>query len=122
MAVEPPARVADVQPDGEVLLALSEEGARERQSALTELRAMQQAVLQATRAVEIEVLGVVSQADLDGLGGLEREFRQAQEALHTLIASTHVIDNDYMERHRAAAEAERGAQAAYLERWRELFE
>ncbi len=120
--VDPPERVADVQPDGEVVMALSEEGARERQPALTELRAMQQAVVQATRAVEIGVLEVVSQADLDGLGRLEREFHDAQEAVRTLVASPHVIDADYIERRRLAADAERVAEAAYLDRWRELFE
>ena len=120
--VRPPERVTDVQPDGEVILALSEEGARERQTALTELQGMQQAVVQATRAVEIRVLEVVSQADLDGLGRLERGFRQAQEALRTLVASEHVIDNEYIERRRVAAAAEQAAQAAYLERWRDLFE
>jgi hypothetical protein len=49
--VDPPGAAASVDPVGDVILALSEEGARYRQSALDELREMQRSVALATRRV-----------------------------------------------------------------------
>lgn len=56
--ISPPGAVYDVHPDGEAILAFSEEDARHRRSAHSELEAMRQAVTQAMRRVEIEVLEV----------------------------------------------------------------
>ncbi len=83
---------------------------------------MQQAVIQATRSIEIEVLEVVTSASLDELELLRRASDAAQEAVRSLSASGHVIDADYIARFNSALLAEEIARTAYLDRWRELFD
>jgi hypothetical protein len=58
--ISPPSAVSEVNPDGEAILAFSEEAARHRRSAHSELKAMRQAVAHAVQRVEIEVLEVVT--------------------------------------------------------------
>jgi len=120
--IDPPGAVSQVHPGGEPILALSEDAAFHRRSALHELQRMRDAVIEATRHVEIEVLGAVPASDLEGLTGLNRAFVEAETALRALESADHVIDSDYIERHGQAHAAEQGAQAAYLERWHELFD
>jgi hypothetical protein len=120
--VDPPEAVSEVQPSGKVLLALSDEAARHRRSPLDELQAMQQAVIQATRRVEIDVLGVVTAADRAALDQLSEASREAGSALDALLTSEHGIDADYIDKYKRAAAADEQARAAYLTRWRELFD
>lgn len=120
--IDPPSAAADVHPGGEVLLALDEESARLKRTAVSELKRFHQQVVLATTAVEIEVLGVVTTDELSGLRVLEHTWHDAETALRALQASTHVIDTDFMDRYRLASEAEQRAKTAYVERWRELFE
>lgn len=120
--LDPPSAAASAHPDGEVVMALSEDGARRQRSALQELQAMQQSVADATRRVEIEVLEVVTSEDLEGLSDLNQAYKQAETTLRSLIESEHVIDLDYVDRYKAAAEAEERARTAALDRWRDLFE
>ena len=77
-------------------LALDEESAWLKRTALSELNRFHQEVVQATTAVEVEVLGVVTTDDLSGLGVLEHAWHDAETALRELMATTHVIDADYM--------------------------
>ena len=120
--IDPPGAVSEFHPAGDAILALSDEAAVHRRSALHELQAMQQAVIQATRRVEVDVLGVVTAADLDGLGQLRETLQAAEDALRSIEDSPHVIDADYMERFGRALAAEEAARTAYLDRWRELFD
>jgi hypothetical protein len=120
--IEPPGAVSEVHPAGDAILVLSDEAALHKRPALHELQAMQQAVIQATRYVEIEVLEVVTSADIDGLERLRGASETAQQAMRSLSESPHVIDADYIDRFRNALLAEEAARTAYLDRWRELFD
>jgi hypothetical protein len=120
--INPPSAAADVHRGGDVLLALDDESAGLKRTAVSELNRFHQEVVQATTAVEVDVLGVVTTDDLSGLRVLEHTWHDAETALRALMASTHVIDTNYMDRYRAASEAEQQAKIAYVERWRELFE
>jgi hypothetical protein len=59
---------------------------------------------------------------MDELGRLRQAHQEAEDALRSLEAETHVIDADHMERYGVAAVAEEASRTAYLDRWRELFE
>lgn len=120
--VDPPDAVTDVHPGGDPILALSEEAAFHRRSALDELRRMRDTVVQATRRVEIDVLGAVPVADLEGLAELNRAFIEAETGLRLVESADHIIDSDYLERYGQAQEAEQAARAYYLQRWHELFD
>jgi hypothetical protein len=120
--VTPSAAVTEVHPGGDPILALSEEAAFYRRPALRDLQRMRDAVVQATREIEVEVLGAVSKVDLDALNDLHRAFVEAETTLRSLESNDHVIDSDYIERWSAAHDAEKAARAVYLDRWRELFD
>jgi hypothetical protein len=120
--IDPPGAVSEFNPDGQAILVLSDEAARQRRPALQELRAMQQAVIQATRSVEVEVLEVVTSTDLDGLDRLRKASEEAERAFRSLIESRDVIDADYMDRYRQAVAADEAARSAYLDQWRKLFD
>ena len=120
--VDPPSAAASVHPGGEVVLALSEESARLKRTALSELERMHQEVVQATRTVEVEVLEVVTTDDLSGLRDLERAWQDAETALRSIMGADHVIDTDYMDAYRVASAAEQQTKAAYVQRWNDLFE
>jgi hypothetical protein len=120
--VDPPSAVAEVDPSGEAILALSDEAVQHRQSALSELQSMQQHVVQATRWIEMDVLGVVTAADRAELDLLSTAFREAEDAVRSLFESEHVIDADYIDKYKHATAAEDAARAAYMERSHELFD
>lgn len=120
--VDPPSATSEVQPSGDAILALSNEAARHRQPALAELQSMQQHVVQATRRVELDVLGVVTAADMAALDELNSAFREAEDAVRSLFESAHVIDADYIDKYKDATAAEDATRAAYMERWHELFD
>lgn len=120
--VDPPQAVTQFEPGGEAILVLSDEAADHRSSAVGELQAMQQSVIEATRTIEVDVLGIVSTAEMDELGRLAAAARAARRSLDTLRDTRQVIDADYIDRYsRLAAELE-AATAAHLDRWRELFD
>ena len=119
--ISPPGAVSEVDAAGDAILVLSDDAAHQRRPALHELQAIQQAVIQATRCVEIEVLETVTSADLDGLKRLEEGSQAAEQALRSLSESSHVIDADYVSRYGTALAADEAARSAYLDRWRELF-
>lgn len=120
--VDPPGAVVDVEPAGDAILALSEEAALHRRTALSDLRAMQSAAVHATRRVEVEVLHVVTPAEMADLERLRAARQAADDALHALVASEHVIDCDYIERRKVLGSAADAARAAHEARWRDLFE
>lgn len=120
--IDPPSAVSEFHPSGEAVLALSDEAAQHRRSALHELQAMQQEVIRATRRVEIDVLEVVKPAELDELDRLREASDTAAQALRALEDAPHVIDAAHMERYGRAVEADLAARTAYLDRWRELFD
>jgi hypothetical protein len=119
--VDPPSAAASAHPGGDVVLALSEESAHLKRTALSELQRMHQEVVQATRTVEVEVLGVVTSEDLSGLRELENAWRDAENTLRSHMQTDHVIDTAYIDTYRVATEAEQQAKAAYVRRWEELF-
>jgi hypothetical protein len=120
--VHPPGRVLETDPAGEAILALSEEAALQRRTAPAELRSLQAAAVQATRRVEIEVLQVVTPNDIADMEQLRQAREEAQDALDALVVSVHVIDVDYIARHKALGADADAARAAHAARWRELFE
>lgn len=120
--VNPPAAVTEFQPAGDAILVLSDHAAPHQRPALQELQAMQQAVIQATRSVEVEELEVVTSAELYSLTRSQNAAQAAEQKLRSLIESSHIIDTDYMDRYSTAATAEEAARSAYLDRWRDLFD
>jgi hypothetical protein len=101
---------------------LSEESALQKRTASTELRSLQDAAVQATRRVEIDVLQVVTPTEIADLGRLRLARDKAQDALDALVGSVHVIDLDYIERRKALGAVVDAAHSAYAARWQELFE
>ena len=93
-----------------------------RRPALEELRALQSAAVQATRRVEVEVLQVVTAAEVADLERLRLARQGAEDAVHALMGSEHIIDHDYIERRKALGAAADTARAAHEARWRELFD
>jgi hypothetical protein len=110
------------QPDGEAILAFSEERALHGRSALHDLEAMQQAVTQALRRIEIEVLQVVTSTHISGLNELQLRLQQAESALESLSGSPHVIDAEYIDRFKGLMADAEEARRKYSDRWRELFQ
>ena len=120
--ISPADRVNDVHAAGEPMLALSEESARWHLSASEELQAMRDSVAQALRTIEIEVLQVVTPAQMSELDGLHQSLRAAQSALSTLLERPHVIDRHYMDEYSKVSRDVESARQHYTRRWRELFE
>jgi hypothetical protein len=120
--ITPPGAVLDVNPDGEAILAFSEEAASHRRSAHSELKAMRQAVAHAMQRVEIEVLEVVTPAEMSQLEESHDRLREAEAALYSLTAESHVIDAAYIDKHKKLTAAAVEARRRYEERWHELFE
>lgn len=120
--VDPPGRVLEADPAGEAILALSEEAALQRWTALEELRACQSAAVQATRRVEVDVLQVVTPAEVADLERLRLARKEAEDAVHALVGSEHVINFDYIERRKVLGAGADAARAAHEARWRELFD
>ena len=119
--VDPPSSAADVHPDGEVVLALEEADGWVPRRAVDDLRAMQRAVVEATRRVEVEVLGLVSGEDFDSLAALDRAATEAEAGLFALVGGDHVIDQPYMDAFSAAEREAARTKAEYQARWRDLF-
>lgn len=120
--VDPPGRVHDAEPAGDAILALTEEGALHRTSALDELQTMHQAVVRATQRVEIDVLGVVTPADIADLNRLRQASEEAEDALQALVVAQHVIDAEYIERRKGLMAERDSARTAFADRSRELFD
>lgn len=120
--VDPPSAAASVHPGGEVVLALSEESAMLKRTALSELKRMHQEVVHATRTVEVEVLGVVTSEDLSRLGELERAWQEAEGALRSALESTHIDSSNHFDEYRKARDAEEQARSAYNHLWTALFD
>jgi hypothetical protein len=113
--IDPVARAADVAPEGEAILAFSEQEALYGQSALDELRQMVEVVTHALRRVEFEILEVVTQQQVAELDELRTSVRAAQEALESMQRPAHIIDADYIDRCRdVAKEAESARTRASL--------
>lgn len=120
--VNPPNAVHDVHPDGELILAFSQEAARERRSAKSELDAMIRATTHAVRSVEVEVLEVVTPAQLDQLDEAWHRLLDAETALDSLTSGEHAVDSGYHQKYMELTAAEDDARRQYWDRWRELFE
>jgi hypothetical protein len=120
--IEPRSEVSNVHPDGEPILAFTEEAALHRQSALRELQAMQEVVVQALRRVEIDVLEVVTREQMAELTELKEGVREALGELDSLREPPHVIDAAYIDRYQELAQRLEDARGRYSHRWRELFE
>jgi hypothetical protein len=120
--IDPASAVLDAQPEGEAILVFNEDAARHGRSALHELQAIQQAVTQALRRIEIEVLEIVSPAQIAGLEALRSRLGEAQTELESLRGQQHVIDSEYVERYKSLAGNVELANEQYAARWRELFE
>lgn len=120
--VDPPSAAADVHPGGEVVLALSEESAIMKRTALSELQRMHQDVVLATRTVEVEVLTAVTAEDLSRLEDLDRARVEAESAVHAVLEAAYRNGPSHYEDYRTATEAEKQARAAYAELWSKLFE
>lgn len=76
--MNPPGAVSEFNTAGDPILVLSDDAAHHRRPALHELQAMQRAVIQATRSVEVEVIEVVSSVDLDELRHLGEASQVAE--------------------------------------------
>lgn len=120
--ISPPSAVPEVHPDGEAILAFSEEAAIHRRSAHSELKAMRQAVEHAVRRVEIEVLEVVTPAEMRQLEESRDRLREAEGAINSLIMESHVIDAAYIDKRSKLTAVADETRRQYEERWRELFE
>jgi hypothetical protein len=120
--VDPPDRASDVHPDGEAILAFDDQGALRGQSALDELTQMTAATTQALRRVEVEVLEVVTPAEMADLRELNEAAREAQRAIDSLRGEHHVIDAEYIDKYQSLAQDLDIARSHHSSRWRELFE
>ena len=121
-SVVPVERVAEVSPNGEALITFDNEMASEHTSAIRALEGMTTTTSQALRQIEIEVLEVVTRAELTQLSELRRLAEEADEALRTHFDSTKVITVETHADFKELQHAQQAATANYAERWRELFE
>lgn len=120
--VDPPSAVHDVHPDGDVTLAFSQEAARYRRSAHSELTAMASATAQALRRIEVEVLELVTPTQMGRLDERWRRLQDAESALESLISNPHVIDQSYLDKWSQLSRDAETARSDHLSLWRELFE
>jgi plasmid stabilization system protein ParE len=120
--VDPPGAVHDVQPDGDVTLAFSQEAARYRRSAYSELGAMVSATAQALRKIEVEVLELATPTQMDHLNEEWLRLQDAEGAVDSLISSPHVIDQSYLDRYNELTTYVEIARRKHSSLWRELFE
>ena len=120
--VTPAARVDEVHPDGRAILAFTNTAALRGRSAGSELRMMWSAVASALRHVEIEVLNVVTSAQLRELDALDRRLREAEDRRDALWAEHRAIDHDYMRLSEELNVEVELHRTAYTTKWRELFD
>jgi len=114
--------VADVYPDGEAILVMSEQDAAREQSASQVLHRMWDAVADALNRVEIAVLQVVTPEQLEELKDLWTDVDQARDAIEELHRSTHTIDVDFSRRYRELRAQLSEAQSRYAQRRSDLFD
>ena len=83
---------------------------------------MWSAVASALRHVEIEVLNVVTSAQLRELDALDRRLREAEDRRDALWAEHRAIDHDYMRLSEELNVEVELHRTAYTTKWRELFD
>jgi hypothetical protein len=120
-SVRPAHRVRDASPAGEAVLALTKSDDLRPPSALGTLQGFVAATDRALRHVEIEVLQIVTAADLAELTALGERWQDAQRAVQQARRQPGVLDRERFEHQKALTASEERANEAYRTRWHELF-
>ncbi|MCU1492793.1 MAG: hypothetical protein JWO62_557 [Acidimicrobiaceae bacterium] len=120
-SVRPVHRVRDASPAGEAVLTLAKSEDLRPQSALGTLQGLVAATDRALRHVEIEVLHIVTPAELAELTALGEQWQDAQRAVQQARHEPGVLDRERFERQKALMASEERANEAYRTRWQELF-
>lgn len=119
--IDPPEAVDEVHPDGEVVLAFSQEAAAGRRTAHSELDSMRRSAAHAIRRLEVDVLGVVTAAQMGQLDEDERRLQEAEDAVERQSSEHHIIDAAYLDNFRRLSAAADEARSTYDDHWRETF-